>query len=58
MQGESWKEHIDVRSFIQDNYTIYTGDESFLSSPTERTRKLLAQFEELLRQEQENGRQF
>ena len=53
--GESWKEHIDVRSFIQDNYTIYTGDESFLSSPTERTRKLLAQFEELLRQEQENG---
>ena len=30
--GESWKEHIDVRSFIQDNYTIYTGDESFLSS--------------------------
>ncbi len=53
--GESWKEHIDVRSFIQDNYTIYTGDESFLSSPTERTQKLLAQFEELLRQEQENG---
>ena len=27
--GESWKEHIDVRSFIQDNYTIYTGDEAF-----------------------------
>lgn len=29
--GEDWKEHINVRSFIQNNYTPYTGDESFLS---------------------------
>ena len=53
--GEKWKENIDVRSFIQDNYTPYTGDESFLSGPTERTRKLFSEFEELLRQEQEKG---
>lgn len=53
--GEKWKENIDVRSFIQDNYTPYTGDESFLSGPTERTRELFSEFEELLRQEQEKG---
>ena len=53
--GESWKNSIDVRSFIQENYTPYDGDENFLSGPTERTRKLLAEFEELLRQEQEKG---
>lgn len=53
--GEKWKENIDVRSFIQDNYTTYTGDESFLSGPTERTRELFSEFEELLRQEQEKG---
>ena len=53
--GESWKNSIDVRSFIQENYTPYDGDENFLSGPTERTRKLLEEFEELLRQEQEKG---
>ncbi len=53
--GEDWKEHINVRSFIQNNYTPYTGDESFLSGPTERTRKLFSKFEALLRQEQEKG---
>ncbi len=53
--GESWKNSIDVRAFIQDNYTFYDGDEKFLSGPTERTAKLLEKFEELLRQEQEKG---
>ena len=53
--GEDWKEHINVRSFIQNNYTPYTGDESFLSGPTERTRKLFSKFEALLRQEQKKG---
>lgn len=53
--GESWKNSIDVRAFIQDNYTFYDGDEKFLSGPTQRTVKLLKKFEELLRQEQEKG---
>ncbi len=53
--GESWKNSIDVRTFIQENYTFYDGDEKFLSGPTERTAKLLKKFEELLRQEQEKG---
>ena len=38
-KGE-WTHEIDVRDFIQKNYTPYTGDESFLSGATERTLKL------------------
>ena len=40
-KGEKWRDSIDVRDFIQSNYTPYTGDEAFLSGPTERTEKLL-----------------
>ena len=40
--GESWKEHIDVRSFIQDNYTIYTGDESFSLQPDRKNTKIIS----------------
>ena len=32
-----WNKQIDVRDFIQNNYTPYEGDESFLAGPTERT---------------------
>ncbi len=53
--GENWKTHIDVRDFIQNNYVPYTGDESFLSGPTQRTKELFSEFEDLLRQEQEKG---
>ena len=53
--GENWKTHIDVRDFIQNNYVPYTGDESFLSGPTQRTQELFSEFEDLLRQEQEKG---
>lgn len=35
-----WTEEIDVRNFIQKNYTLYEGDESFLKAPTERTKNL------------------
>ncbi|ADO83942.1 formate C-acetyltransferase [Ilyobacter polytropus] len=42
-----WHKNIDVRDFIQKNYTPYEGDESFLSGPTERTRELFEKFEEL-----------
>ena len=39
-KGEKWKEEINVKQFILDNYTEYTGDESFLSEPTEKTKRL------------------
>ena len=35
-----WTKEIDVRNFIQKNYTPYEGDDSFLAGPTERTKKL------------------
>ena len=34
-EGRLWKEEINVRQFIQDNYTPYDGDESFLADPTD-----------------------
>ena len=36
-RGEMWQEEINVRDFIQKNYTPYDGDESFLAGPTEST---------------------
>ena len=36
-QGEDWKERASVSRFVQDNYTPYDGDESFLAGPTERS---------------------
>ena len=50
-----WQKEINVRDFIQKNYTPYEGDESFLSGPTEDTRALWAQVMELSRQEREKG---
>ncbi len=50
-----WQKHIDVRDFIQKNYTPYTGDESFLAPPTARTEKVLAKFEALLAEEMKRG---
>ncbi len=38
--GRKWKEGVDVRDFIQNNYKPYDGDESFLAGPTEATDKL------------------
>ena len=37
----NWQNTIDVRDFIQKNYTEYTGDDKFLSSATERTNNLM-----------------
>lgn len=53
--GGSWTSMIDVRDFIQKNYTPYEGDESFLAGPTEATTKLWEQVLDLFRQERENG---
>ncbi|MBR6616962.1 MAG: formate C-acetyltransferase [Oscillospiraceae bacterium] len=46
---------VNVRDFIQKNYTPYEGDDSFLEGPTEATTKLWDQVMELSRQERENG---
>ena len=44
-----------MRDFIQKNYTPYDGSAGFLAGPTARTQAVRAKFEELLRQEHENG---
>ena len=50
-----WCDRIDVRDFIQKNYTPYEGDETFLSAPTERTRRLMAKLDAKLKEEREKG---
>lgn len=51
----NWCEEIDVRNFINDNYTPYEGDESFLKGPSERTKNLWNKTAELLERERKNG---
>mgnify|MGYP001078393811 FL=1 len=53
--GGAWQEEIDVRDFIQKNYTPYDGDDSFLKGPTDATKKLWAQVMELSKEEREKG---
>ncbi len=50
-----WKQEIDVRDFIQTNYTPYEGDGSFLEDATDRTKKLWLKISELLKEEHKNG---
>ncbi|WHH59525.1 formate C-acetyltransferase [Petroclostridium sp. X23] len=50
-----WKNEINVRDFIQKNYTPYDGDESFLAPPTSETLKLWNRVSELMKEERENG---
>ena len=50
-----WQKHIDVRDFIQKNYTPYDGDDSFLVGPTEKTKKLWDEVIDLYKKERENG---
>lgn len=50
-----WNKKIDVRDFIQNNYTPYEGDESFLAGPTERTQKLWDKVLKLYEEEREKG---
>lgn len=54
-KGDAWRESIDVAQFIRDNYTEYTGDESFLAEPTEATNELNKIFQDLLAYEVEHG---
>ena len=53
--GKEWKESINVREFIQNNYTPYEGDSSFLAGPTARTNELMEKFRVLLAAEVKNG---
>ena len=53
--GTKWRDVIDVRDFIQKNYTPYDGDESFLSGPTEATEKLWGRLQELQAEERKKG---
>ncbi|MFR7349441.1 formate C-acetyltransferase [Peptoniphilus sp.] len=53
--GKKWKENVDTRDFILNNYTEYLGDESFLEAPTERTTKLWEKVLDLTEKERENG---
>ena len=50
-----WQDTIDVRDFIQTNYTPYEGDTSFLTGPTARTQKVNAEYERLHKEEYEKG---
>ena len=53
--GRKWKEGVDVRDFIQNNYKPYDGDESFLAGPTEATDKLWGKLQELQKEESAKG---
>ena len=50
-----WQKEINVRDFIQQNYSLYEGNADFLAAPTEATVKLWKRCCELLKQERENG---
>ena len=54
-KGELWKKEINVRDFIQHNYTPYEGDESFLKPSSEKTRKVWDKLTEMFKVEREKG---
>ena len=54
-EGRIWKEEVNVRDFIQKNYTPYDGDESFLAGPTEATNKLWGALQKLQKEERAKG---
>ena len=54
-KGTKWMEDINVREFIQDNYKMYDGDESFLEGPTEATDVLWGKLQDLQKEERARG---
>lgn len=54
-KGRLWKEEINLRDFVQNNYKPYDGDESFLEGPTEATNKLWGRLQELQKEERAKG---
>ena len=53
--GSRWKEQINVRDFIQNNYTPCDGDESFLAGPADSTNKLWGKVQQLQKEERAKG---
>lgn len=54
-KGTQWKDAIDVRDFIQENYQEYRGDDTFLVNPTDKTNSLMGEVQSLLKKEHENN---
>ena len=54
-KGNKWQTEVSLRDFIQDNYTNYDGDESFLAEPTQATDTLWGMLKELQKQERAKG---
>ncbi|AQZ63135.1 Pyruvate formate-lyase [[Actinomadura] parvosata subsp. kistnae] len=54
-QGKAWRDKVDIRAFIQANYTPYSGGADFLSGPTERTRAVWARVSALFPEERRRG---
>ncbi|MCI5733300.1 MAG: formate C-acetyltransferase [Tenericutes bacterium] len=54
-KGDAWIDNINVKQFILDNYTEYTGDESFLEGVTEKTKRLNDKYFEMSKEEIEKG---
>jgi len=54
-EGRKWKDEVNVRDFIQNNYTPYDGDESFLEGPTDATNKLWGILQGLQKEERAKG---
>ena len=53
--GKKWLDEVNVREFIQNNYTAYDGDESFLTEPTGATNKLWGMLQVLQKEERAKG---
>ncbi len=53
--GTKWLDEVNMRDFIQNNYTVYDGDEKFLAGPTASTEKLWGMLKELQKQERAKG---
>lgn len=53
--GEKWREHIDVKDFIKQNYKEYTGDDSFLVAATANTNSVMATLKPLIQEELKKG---
>ena len=54
-KGDLWRKEINVRDFIQNNYTPYEGDDSFLKPSSEKTRKVWNKLTEMFKTEREKG---
>ncbi|MDF2938192.1 MAG: pflB, partial [Paenibacillaceae bacterium] len=54
-QGGAWEKEINVRDFIQQNVTVYSGEDTFLAPATDATNQLWKQVMELSKQERDNG---